>query len=245
MECCIFLRKTIDWHKIKNMRQFSRICCFPEVLRKTKWWGDHFSIPYWSYRAGLKRIAEKSLKNTGLPILQEREISDDMIVIPLDDDDWLRPDIWDFVKPSFSDPKVEMVFWDGVLLQTEQGRVDMGAMSTKEYVESCCYAVRGRVEESFRDDHRLPDQHQKIKPEETAFHHGDLLSAYVRHYASVRYIWNLWRKYPLCIPYPPQYKMPSPIPKRFSWCEPYLEELVEFLQSAQKQPDDYRRVAML
>jgi hypothetical protein len=67
-----------------------------DVFEKIRWWNDTFSVSFLEYRAKLKEIALKNWKATGAAI-SESGFADGTVSIPLDDDDWVPPNICDLL----------------------------------------------------------------------------------------------------------------------------------------------------
>src|SRR5574343_399280 len=62
-------------------------------------WNKCFAMPYLDYRYKIAKIAQSNLQNTGCDIVNQQSFKDiflsneEIIITPIDDDDWFSPDI--------------------------------------------------------------------------------------------------------------------------------------------------------
>jgi len=86
----IWIRKTINWQDEKVF-----LAQLEDTFRpKVQTWNSTFSMPYHLFRNELKKIATHNLLAVAdARISTLEEIPSSAIVVPIDDDDWLAPDI--------------------------------------------------------------------------------------------------------------------------------------------------------
>lgn len=129
MECIILVRTNINYDEL-NADQFAHQAIRwgnlsgPPMIQKhlLEVWQDIFFVNYFDYRSRLKAIAESNLrfvanKNTNVRIIfglfDEFESfmndNNDAWIIPIDDDDWLHPDVIDSI--NLTEPFTTLVRW--------------------------------------------------------------------------------------------------------------------------------------
>jgi hypothetical protein len=126
MNVVIVMRSCPDYDKLDNQsfaHQFGKrfilsaelkACSENDVL---KVWSKVFALPYLMYRKELAKIASSAHNATGLKTVRGEEeflpwyenTSSDDIVVPVDDDDWFRPDI-SRIAEQF-DECTNLVYW--------------------------------------------------------------------------------------------------------------------------------------
>ena len=115
-------------------------------------WNKKRKLPFVKYRAEIKRIARKTWKKANLepadyvagwPPNNFENRSDDLILIPMDDDDWVAPTIKEELLQVFSDPKISIVIWDIWILDTMNNKWEYHAANRG--VMPCAYAVRSSM----------------------------------------------------------------------------------------------------
>jgi hypothetical protein len=238
MKCSIVVRKTLDWDQIKTMDDFEEHCGFRQVLPYVEIWNRVLNMPYWEYRSALKRIAQKSLRNTGLDIISPDNIPEekDHIIIPIDDDDWLSPEIKDIVPPLFEGSEVKMVHWSNAYYCITGHKVSMGCMSSVGTTLSCSYAVRSIVPkekwlfhtkvQKYRSNIELRNKHL------IRYYKKKNISMYIRHLGNVTSI----RKLDLYINSLPLKLSSKKMSRSDEWCDPYSREIIKLMSSIRVKP---------
>ena len=128
MECIILVRTDIDYSEL-NSDNFSNQAINwgnlsgPPIVQQhlLEVWRNTFYIDYFGYRSQLKKIGESNLRfvaanNTNVRIVfgfdefqSLLEEEDDAWIIPIDDDDWLHPNIIESIRQS--EPSKTLVRW--------------------------------------------------------------------------------------------------------------------------------------
>jgi hypothetical protein len=117
MKIVIYVRHDVDWQGMtfeKFMNQPQTYGpgghMWDNVLRWFKsnhhildWWDDMFTWNYFEFRAKVKELAESTLPDTTIikghdALLEECENQDDAYIVPIDDDDWLAPNLLQFLS---------------------------------------------------------------------------------------------------------------------------------------------------
>jgi len=113
MEIRIWVRRTLDWSDPAHVE--AKI--LPAFRSRYELWNDTFALPYASFRARLKGIAEENLKRVAGASLGPWEDLEPGrgLVIPIDDDDWLAPDLAAHVQNALESQvrgrKLAGVYW--------------------------------------------------------------------------------------------------------------------------------------
>lgn len=93
----IGIRKTLDWHDEALVD--ARI--LPSFRPKYDQWNATFTVRYAAFRQRLKEIAAANLARVqGARVVPLDEVPPGAWVLPIDDDDWLAPDLVERVGPS-------------------------------------------------------------------------------------------------------------------------------------------------
>lgn len=123
MNIYIFLRKTEDWKNVDV-----EDCKFPlfkageqdhvPILRE---WNKSFPVTWQKYRQSLQ---DKSFENWKIPILfninDVLNKNDEDVVIPIDDDDWLHPNIDSIIKSEMRNN--DLLQWTQIINEYTIGR---------------------------------------------------------------------------------------------------------------------------
>lgn len=89
-EICLCVRRTLDWGDEAAVE--SRLD--PDFRPKYEMWNATFNIPYRRFRVRLKEIAEATLLGVqGARLVTPATVPPGSLVVPVDDDDWLAPDL--------------------------------------------------------------------------------------------------------------------------------------------------------
>ena len=120
MKFYVCVRRTIDWGNMtmKSFEDFIRNQGYLETdkrvvsywgkdpydsfLERIKWWNNCFDLSFFEYRQKLKDIAHINWSDMrGFEIIDGDDLADlngDFLVVPTDDDDWLHPDLADYLQ---------------------------------------------------------------------------------------------------------------------------------------------------
>lgn len=230
----IFLRSTENWGSLTkidienklNDKIFGNTPIWrPMLLRNIRAWNSCLNVSFAKYRQRLKEIAIKSWLETKLPISDSNDI-----VCPTDDDDWFHPKLHDYIQEGFSNPKINLVYWDcGRYLAANFGNNSNTIISTDwnqmNYYGSNGYAVRNLNLAEIKNDHVEAKKH--FQPNNTGVLYIDKpLSVWVRHLGST------------CLLYSHRIKIENfnkiylpKIDKKYLWAEKYVCDFVELNQS--------------
>src|SRR5438067_12798702 len=86
----IWVRATLDYDDEQRFTAALR----PGFREQVALWDSVFEMPYRVYRARLRAIARENLARVeGAVVAAWEEIPGGTLVLPVDDDDWFRPDI--------------------------------------------------------------------------------------------------------------------------------------------------------
>ena len=231
LKCSIVVRRSLRWKRIKTMPYFRKVCTFDPILPFVEKWNKALDIPYWDYRAEMKRIAQKTLRRTELHIIPPKPPLPrkwNHILIPIDDDDWLAPDIADAILPLFQDPKVEAVCWPNAWFRVIHNHAEYGYFNPKSFTHSCSYAVRSALHRKDWFEHTYMERYRKEKPSAIKYFYDRMPSMYIRHFGAVG-VMKGFDRFIDCFPL--TCKMPEKISRPYAWSEPYASELLQFIKS--------------
>lgn len=103
----ICIRRTLDWRD--GVASTARLR--PDLRPKVKVWNSTLDPPYHVFRQRLKEIAEANLAQVENAVRAPlAEIPPGAIVIPVDDDDWLAPELPDRLAEQY-DPAARGYLW--------------------------------------------------------------------------------------------------------------------------------------
>ncbi|HKJ35317.1 MAG TPA: hypothetical protein VKA36_02010 [Solirubrobacterales bacterium] len=86
----IWIRRTVDW---ADEQAALEALTDPWLLPKVPLWNETFDLSYQRFRLRVKEIAQRNHERVeGAVPAEWDEIPDDALVVPVDDDDWFRPD---------------------------------------------------------------------------------------------------------------------------------------------------------
>ena len=110
---CICVRATLDWHDEAAVEAHLIDAFRPKV----RTWNATFTLPYHLVRHRLKTLAQASLARVDGAICVTRDaIPPDALVIPVDDDDWLAPDLATRLEER-RDPAARGYLWTRKVLE--------------------------------------------------------------------------------------------------------------------------------
>jgi hypothetical protein len=103
----ICIRRTLDWHDEAATAARLR----PDFRPKVEVWNATLDPPYHLFRHRLKQIAQANLARVENAVRAPlEEIPRGAVVIPVDDDDWLAPDLADRLAEQY-DPAASGYLW--------------------------------------------------------------------------------------------------------------------------------------
>jgi len=86
----VWVRKTVDWQHERAVRAQLD----PGFAPKVELWNETFDLPFHLFRHRVWKIAQLNLSRVERAVQAEwEEIPTGSLVVPLDDDDWLAPDL--------------------------------------------------------------------------------------------------------------------------------------------------------
>lgn len=114
----IWIRNTVDWNDEAAFR-----AQLPDDLRRqVDLWDHTFTMPYHCFRSRVRQIAaENHARVDGARVTRWEEIPDGELVMPVDDDDWFRPDAARIVSERAT-PDLAGLRWPTVHLQVPTDR---------------------------------------------------------------------------------------------------------------------------
>lgn len=167
----IVVRQSPDWRDtpyedlLENSRSFCRMIAAPVGLQENfisdivAVWDRIFKMPFFQVRAAMKDIAEKNLarvKRASVTAVEHAEpsaIRAEPLYLFIDDDDWLRPDIYAAMKPYLS-PKADGYTFGNILCVSH---IELRAIENGCYTNN--YAVSGRFLQQGGGDIACVTQH--------------------------------------------------------------------------------------
>ena len=153
MEIKILKRTNTPWDKLDVVSHLDYIAKNPFIPHPVKsvnlrnnivFWNGIFKQPYVRFREGLMNIQARNLFNTGIKVVEKldgNEDPDDSIIIPMDDDDWLAPNIKVLIEEVFLDEKIDAVIWNTVNFSTMTNQLS----KKYDFILAPSYALRTRA----------------------------------------------------------------------------------------------------
>lgn len=236
MNIVILIRQTDDYEKWSNMK-LEDIPFNHRVIKEVKSkflqyvtnWNNKYSLNYYKFRARLKEIGQRNLKDTGLPVIYEdpkvffesNRGNKNLLIIPTDDDDWLHPNIGDELNSfcKFNYLKSDIIVWRNRLCNywMKDNAIRTAFTEYHDLVATNSYAVRmgGKA--------RLIDllAHWEIRRENNVFIDRSY-SIWVRHPASLCSIKQ--NQFGVS---PPKMAVPKEIPEDLMWAKEYVKMLIK------------------
>jgi hypothetical protein len=162
MKFVMVIRQTEEWDKMwlekywdsKSDRFF---CCFaPENSEKYKrlftcnmerW--ERLRLNFFQYRHFIKNMVMKRWIADWINLKDALEMPEDkdVVFLPIDDDDLLKPGLLELLEEIFQDPEIEAVTWKTWCHSTMRGREKYFVEPNHQCVRtpSNCYAIRSNV----------------------------------------------------------------------------------------------------
>ena len=181
MRATILLRRTEDWDQweLEDYLDYIPTANFtsdPEkiemLLYNVKRWSQVLRPPFTTLRGRIAALARKNwarLDDIDFIYNDCNNLPSDLIVFPVDDDDWFNPEIVSTVMPVFeANPHLDMVYWDNWQYQLscwgESYRI-----FTEGPVGSNGYAIRGglpiRYYGNHMELHDFPEDKKRFIPD--------------------------------------------------------------------------------
>jgi hypothetical protein len=99
----IWVRRTVDWQEEEAVHAQLD----PRFAPKVALWNETFNLPFHEFRHRVREIAQLNLARVaGAAQASWDDIPDGALVVPIDDDDWLAPDIGDALERELEDQAV-------------------------------------------------------------------------------------------------------------------------------------------
>ena len=156
----IVIRQSPDWRNTPHneLIAMSRTFCrsvsaatgFPEnfIADIVRVWDATFKRPFFDVRAVLKDIAQENLAHVARArrsTLERSAHAREALIVPIDDDDWLRPDLFDALQPHMQDDADGYVYGNALC----DSGVTLRALDGGCYTNN--YAVTGKFLASAPD----------------------------------------------------------------------------------------------
>ena len=204
----VFLRSDVSWGSLSEdsyleQEKFNRsvIRINParkrELLTKIKFWNQTFSMSWFEYRQRIKNIAElnrSQIHNVDLVIRNRHQAAllerlDNVIILPVDDDDWFSPEIADTLRKNASDMPDLFSWSDGVFCPSRKVPVkrrqrDTGGSDSlffRNPTENGFWTNGYAVSEAGLD--RCPDENR----EDVLNRHAKVLATFKEHVPEFRH----------------------------------------------------------
>lgn len=155
MKFVMVMRQTEEWDKMRleNYKSDRFFCHFaPENSEKhkrfyacnmKKW--ESLRLNFFQYRHRLKNMVMKRWIADWIYLKKALKIKDkDVVFLPIDDDDLLKPGLLELLEEIFQDPEIEAVTWKTWCHSTLHGREKYFVSPNHQRVRtpSNCYAIR-------------------------------------------------------------------------------------------------------
>jgi hypothetical protein len=115
----IFIRRTTDWENEQVFREQLADGFRPKV----ETWNSTFTMPYHLFRHRIKEIAQMNLSRVSNSRVAELdEIPEGSLAVPIDDDDWLAPDL-DAVLAAELESDKTGYYWERLVLESPPGPI--------------------------------------------------------------------------------------------------------------------------
>lgn len=114
----ICIRRTLDWHDESAVMTGLR----PSFQPKFELWNATLDPPYQVFRHRLKLIAQANLTKVANAVqCPLEEVPRGAITVPVDDDDWLAPELGDRLAQEY-DPAAKGYLWDRAVIEPPRRR---------------------------------------------------------------------------------------------------------------------------
>jgi hypothetical protein len=173
-------------------------------LNLARW--SKMPISFFRYRHHLKQIAAKHNRMCGNPD----------ILVPMDDDDVLKPGLDLLLDEVFQDPKVEACQWNTWCYRLLNGKEDL-FVSPRKHVAANCYAIRANI--------ATPE----LIKDHIAFTHADLNKVVIDDKMGLRLLHpaSMYRMQRMNVLETTKLPPPSPVPLELRWAAVVMDEFYE------------------
>jgi hypothetical protein len=142
----ICIRRTLDWHDETLVQANLR----PSFRPKFEVWNATLDPPYHLFRVRLKQIAQANLAQVANALRAPlEEIPRGAVVIPVDDDDWLCPELADRLAARY-DPRAAGYLWIRTVVEPPVPlRIRLWSRLRRRKASTCAtnnYAISNRPE---------------------------------------------------------------------------------------------------
>jgi len=222
MDILICMRKTIDWTALNCDNFLSQEDCYlsdsiTTIAPIVKKWNEFYGLSYFDYRAKVKEIAQQSLFATGLPIVSMYDAADceNTLLVPVDDDDWVAPDLKDIVCVK------EALIWKFSVYRPHRIVVKENAGWKANNVAILNSGLKRFLKDNTIDNFGSSTRSRSFFTEYSKI--DKCLSVKNHHWGSITYMKN--NSFPFSSP------GKSKMPDEFSWAEPLIDQMVELNES--------------
>ena len=203
----IFRRTTHDWSGMKTIDDFIASNdaneppfkkWIPRVARAIEIWNRISPISWFEFRHELKQIAEILYRDIGATIIHSisQLPEENYICVPVDDDDWLAPNLFEVLEKNFS-PEHDVYLWANV----RAGRNKLVMFNPGQEVGGHClchpcnsalspYFVNQFIDDPFCLEHGKIDAKLKNCAFNEKLMPNEFLSVYVQSPASCSFLFN-------------------------------------------------------
>lgn len=113
MHIHICVRQTLAWQDEALVRAHIN----PRFRQKFETWNETFTMPYHLFRVHLREIAADNLRRVAGTVVSDiSRVPEGDIVVPIDDDDWLAPDLAARITPHLNAAAV-LIVWERLALE--------------------------------------------------------------------------------------------------------------------------------
>jgi hypothetical protein len=107
------VRQTLAWED----EDLVRVGIIPSFRQKFEMWNATFTMPYHLFRVRLKHIAMDSFRRVeGAVVSEMSQVPEGDVIVPIDDDDWLAPDLATSIGPHLH-AGTTLVVWKSHVLE--------------------------------------------------------------------------------------------------------------------------------
>jgi len=148
----LYVRRTEDWCNVSSdflknnfFKDFGKGYNWKEdIFDRVVWWDELFNLSYTGYRCGIKEIAKSQHYFKTISWKNFYNLSNDDIVIPVDDDDWFHPDLANLILDKCTN--CEVGFWDPlVFCSTFTFKLNDWNVKKKKYFASNGYFIKSSL----------------------------------------------------------------------------------------------------
>ena len=160
MKLVVVMRQTENWDQLNADKYWSsskdrrfwcftgQDLCYRDMLLENMSRWNLLRMDFFEYRHALKEIVSKILLKEPIGLGDAIKMKGkDIVFLPIDDDDLVKPGLFEVLQEKFQDPSVEAVTWKTWCCSLMGGRETyfVEPNSTAVRTPSNCYAIRGDV----------------------------------------------------------------------------------------------------